>query len=62
MLDRSRLAALSPATLGSLRRGIEKESLRVRPDGKLAITPHPAPLGSALTHPSVTTDFSESQL
>src|SRR5450631_1397772 len=57
-----RLAALSPATLGSLRRGIEKESLRVRPDGKLAITPHPAPLGSALTHPSVTTDFSESQL
>ena len=62
MLDRSRLEALSPATLGSLRRGIEKESLRVRPDGKLAITPHPAPLGSALTHPSVTTDFSESQL
>src|SRR6185436_1194300 len=27
-----------------------------------ATTPHPARLGSALTHPSVTTDFSESQL
>ena len=48
--------------LGSLRRGIEKESLRVRPDGALAQTPHPAGLGSALTHPHVTTDFSESQL
>jgi glutamate--cysteine ligase len=34
----------------------------VRPDGALATTPHPARLGSALTHPLVTTDFSESQL
>ena len=48
--------------LGALKRGIEKESLRVRPDGSLATTPHPAALGSALTHPHVTTDFSESQL
>ncbi len=31
-------------------------------DGSLALTPHPAALGSALTHPHVTTDFSESQL
>ena len=46
----------------ALRRGIEKESLRVRPDGTLATTPHPAALGSALTHPHITTDFSESQL
>ena len=45
-----------------LKRGIEKESLRVRPDGSLAATPHPAALGSALTHPHITTDFSESQL
>jgi glutamate--cysteine ligase len=44
------------------RRGIEKESLRVRPDGSLDTTPHPPALGSALTHPHVTTDFSESQL
>ena len=34
----------------------------MRPDGALAQTPHPAGLGSALTHPHVTTDFSESQL
>jgi len=34
----------------------------VRPDGSLALTPHPASLGSALTHPHITTDFSESQL
>src|SRR5437870_10319171 len=59
---KERLSALSPAVLGSLRRGIEKESLRVRPDGALALTPHPAALGSALKHPHITTDFSESQL
>ena len=57
-----RLDALPREVLKGLRRGIEKESLRVRPDGTLATTPHPALLGSALTHPSITTDFSESQL
>jgi glutamate--cysteine ligase len=57
-----RVQALSPAILRGLRRGIEKEGLRVRPDGTLATTPHPAGLGSALTHPRITTDFSESQL
>jgi len=31
-------------------------------NGNLALTPHPAALGSALTHPQITTDFSESQL
>ena len=56
-----RLRALSPDVLRGMRRGIEKESLRVRPDGRLALTPHPAALGSALTHPRITTDFSESQ-
>jgi glutamate--cysteine ligase len=59
---RERLRALPAGALGELRRGIEKESLRVRPDGSLALTPHPAQLGSALTHPHITTDFSESQL
>ena len=34
----------------------------MRPDGSLALTPHAARLGSALTHPHITTDFSESQL
>ena len=57
-----RVRALPRDVLAGLKRGIEKESLRVRPDGSLAITPHPAALGSALTHPNVTTDFSESQL
>ncbi len=57
-----RLRTLSPAVLKDIRRGIEKESLRVRPEGKLAMTPHPSALGSALTHPHITTDFSESQL
>ena len=57
-----RLRALEPGMLTGLQRGIEKESLRVRPDGMLAATPHPAALGSALTHPHITTDFSESQL
>ncbi|MEJ0003151.1 MAG: hypothetical protein WDN30_05455 [Pararobbsia sp.] len=42
--------------------GIEKESLRVTRDGALALTPHPAALGSALTHPLLTTDYSEALL
>ena len=54
-----RLRALSPAVLKSLRRGIEKESLRVLDDGALALTAHPRSLGSALKHPHITTDFSE---
>ena len=57
-----RLAAVSQDRLRGIRRGIEKESLRCRPDGMLALTPHPDALGSALTHPHITTDFSESQL
>ncbi|GAA4898401.1 glutamate--cysteine ligase [Ferrimonas pelagia] len=44
------------------RRGIEKEALRIQPNGQLAQTPHPQALGSALTHPHITTDFAESQL
>lgn len=57
-----RLGALGPERLKGVRRGIEKESLRAQPGGQLALTPHPAALGSALTHPHITTDFSESQL
>jgi glutamate--cysteine ligase len=53
---------LTPERLRGIRRGIEKESLRSLPNGSLALTPHPAALGSALTHPHVTTDYSESQL
>src|SRR3954470_8946875 len=57
-----RLSRLSPSMLKGIRRGIEKESLRVNADGSLARTPHPRALGSALTHPNITTDFSEPQL
>jgi glutamate--cysteine ligase len=56
------LTSLPREALLGLRRGIEKESLRAMPDGKLAMTPHAPALGSALTHPHITTDFSESQL
>lgn len=58
----ARLAALTPERLKGMRRGIEKESLRATLDGSLALTPHPKALGSALTHPHITTDYSESQL
>jgi glutamate--cysteine ligase len=56
------LSTLAPARLQGIRRGIEKESLRATADGALALTPHPAALGSALTHPHITTDYSESQI
>ena len=40
-----RVVALPAERLRGIRRGIEKESLRAEPDGRLALTPHPAPLG-----------------
>ncbi len=43
-------------------RGIEKESLRVTPEGRIATTPHSPGFGSALTHPRITTDYSEALL
>jgi glutamate--cysteine ligase len=58
-----RLSALvnsgEPRLLQGGRKGVEKESLRVTPDGALARTPHPRELGSALTNEHITTDFSE---
>ncbi len=60
-LDRLHGGRESAEVLAS-RRGIEKESLRITPDGHLALTPHPPSLGSALTHPHITTDFSEALL
>ena len=42
--------------------GIEKESLRVDCDGVIAQSDHPRTLGSALTHPFITTDYSEALL
>ncbi len=40
-------------------KGIEKESLRINKKGSISHKPHPAALGSALTHPQITTDYSE---
>jgi glutamate--cysteine ligase len=40
-------------------KGLEKESLRVMPSGKLSTRMHPAALGSALTNENITTDYSE---
>jgi len=59
-----RLASLvnsgEPQVLQGGRKGVEKESLRVTPEGRLVHTPHPPALGSALTSEHITTDFSES--
>lgn len=40
-------------------RGLEREALRVTPNGHISQNPHPHELGSTLTHPTITTDFSE---
>ncbi len=57
------LAALinsgEPQIIQGGRKGVEKESLRVTPDGRIAQSPHPRALGSALTNEHITTDFSE---
>lgn len=60
---KSRLDLLTSAGVEGLLKGglkgLEKESLRVTRDGAIADTPHPAGLGAALTHPYITTDYSE---
>jgi glutamate--cysteine ligase len=57
------LAALinsgEPGIIQGGRKGVERESLRVTPDGRIAQTPHPPSLGSALTNENITTDYSE---
>lgn len=47
------------ALLTGIRRGVEKESLRITPEGFLSSERHPRALGSTLTHPQITTDYSE---
>ncbi|MBK8186636.1 MAG: glutamate--cysteine ligase [Cellvibrio sp.] len=54
--------AATNVSLCEILRGLEKESLRITPQGTLAKTPHPSTLGSALTHPKITTDYSEALL
>jgi len=48
--------------LAGIQRGIEKESLRIDSDGALSTRRHPESLGSPLTHPHITTDYSEALL
>ena len=43
-------------------KGVEKESLRVTPAGRISLRPHPRALGSALTNEHITTDYSEALL
>lgn len=46
-----------------IQRGIERETLRITPEGKLATTMHPVEqLGETVAHPTITTDYSESLL
>ena len=40
-------------------KGVEREALRVGPEGRISQAPHPRALGSTLTHPHITTDYSE---
>ncbi len=47
--------------IGGLK-GIEKESLRICKEGCVSQTAHPKTLGAALTHPHITTDYSEALL
>ncbi|HKS58720.1 MAG TPA: glutamate--cysteine ligase [Steroidobacteraceae bacterium] len=58
-----RLASLvnarEPGVLQGGLKGVEKESLRVSPDGYIEQSDHPRELGSALTHEHITTDYSE---
>ncbi|MCU7835740.1 MAG: glutamate--cysteine ligase [gamma proteobacterium symbiont of Taylorina sp.] len=62
-LLRARLSTLSKQAEVQLLQdnliGIEKESLRVNTTGGIAQTSHPEALGAALTHPYITTDYSE---
>ena len=43
-------------------KGVEKESLRVTPKGRISMKPHPRGLGSPLTNEHITTDYSEALL
>ena len=50
-----------PFSINNSRRGLEKESLRIR-NNKISLNNHPVILGSALCNQYITTDFAESLL
>ncbi|GAA3962628.1 glutamate--cysteine ligase [Allohahella marinimesophila] len=47
---------------GAIRFGVERECLRCDQSGMIAQTDHPTTLGATLTHPLITTDYSEALL
>ena len=55
-------SAADQGLFNSIRRGIEKETLRTTPQGEISQSDHPQALGSTLTHPHITTDYSEALL
>ncbi|GAA4503215.1 glutamate--cysteine ligase [Pseudaeromonas paramecii] len=50
------------SSLRGIRRGLEREALRITPEGRLSMQDHPAGLGAALTHSHITTDYAESMM
>lgn len=50
------------SSIVGIRRGVEREALRINPDGTLSQKAHPESLGATLTHPLITTDYAESLL
>ncbi|MCK4743992.1 MAG: glutamate--cysteine ligase [Sulfuriflexus sp.] len=59
----AQLKKISAATLlAGSRIGLEKETLRVNPQGSISQELHPEKLGAALTNPYITTDYSEALL
>ena len=52
---------LRPLLIHGLK-GVEKEGLRITRRGSISLSPHPVQLGAELTHPHITTDYSEALL
>ena len=52
-------AGVDSSLLTGMLRGVEREGLRMQRDGFISQGPHPHSLGAALTHPQITTDYSE---
>lgn len=60
--NRIRALASHLPLLRDIRRGVEKEGLRVNTASFLAATPHPKALGSTLSNSRITTDYAEALL
>lgn len=56
------LSDIDFSSLSHIKRGIEREALRITPKGLVAQSRHPIALGEKLTHPNITVDYSEGLL